>query len=308
MLGILLLGTASLLGGCAGATARQGEVRRQPGRRLYAVLAAYEPEILANRAAILGNAKPDRVVTIHGVPFEFGHCEGRDVVLFKTGMSMVNAAMTTQLALDHFPITQVLFAGIAGGVNPTRHIGDVVVPDRWANHSEAAYFNPKPGGGYVIDPTFPVRYTNFDWIFPSDTWVVREGAETPTPWAAFDADRDLLSAARRALVARPRLFFAGEPCAASVGGMGISGSVYCDNREYRKWAFSVWKAECLDMESTAVAQVCWASRTPFLIVRALSDLAGGQEGQNPSSQTEGPVAKNAAAVLLTILETLPAAD
>jgi len=65
--------------------------------------------------------------------------------------------------------------------------------------------------------------------------------------------------------------YAGREVQASGGGNGISGHVLMDNREYRKCAFRVWKADCLDMESTAIAQVCWANRKPFLIVRSLSD-------------------------------------
>jgi adenosylhomocysteine nucleosidase len=40
------------------------------------------------------------------------------VVLFLSGISMTNAAMTTQLALDRFRVTHVVVSGIAGGVNP----------------------------------------------------------------------------------------------------------------------------------------------------------------------------------------------
>ena len=44
---------------------------------------------------------------------------------------MVNAAMTTQLALDRFNVSAIIVDGIAGGVDPSLAIGDVVVPDRW---------------------------------------------------------------------------------------------------------------------------------------------------------------------------------
>ena len=41
---------------------------------------------------------------INGNPFLTGRIEGRDVVLVQSGMSMVNATMTTQLALDRFDV------------------------------------------------------------------------------------------------------------------------------------------------------------------------------------------------------------
>ena len=46
---------------------------------------------------------------------------------------MVNAAMNTQLVLDRFNVTHIVFSGIAGGVNPSLNIGDVVVAERWGN-------------------------------------------------------------------------------------------------------------------------------------------------------------------------------
>ena len=57
--------------------------------------------------------------------------KGKQVVLFLSGMSMVNAAMTTQAALDRFKVTRVVFSGIAGGVDPALDVGDVVVADQW---------------------------------------------------------------------------------------------------------------------------------------------------------------------------------
>ena len=62
---------------------------------------------------------------------------------------MVNAAMTTQLAIDHFNITHILVSGIAGGVNPNLNIGDVVVLTQWAEYQEAL-FARKTRDGYDL--------------------------------------------------------------------------------------------------------------------------------------------------------------
>ena len=61
---------------------------------------------------------------------------GREVVLFLSGISVVNAAMTAQLALNRFRIARILFSGIAGGVEPGLNIGDVVIADRWGQYLE----------------------------------------------------------------------------------------------------------------------------------------------------------------------------
>ena len=77
-----------------------------------------------------------RTQTIADVTYIVGKLQGKDVVLFLSGVSMVNAAMTTQAAIDHFKITRIVFSGIAGGTNPTLHAGDVVVADRWSEYLE----------------------------------------------------------------------------------------------------------------------------------------------------------------------------
>jgi adenosylhomocysteine nucleosidase len=295
-----------LVAGCSTPSPRSQNQARLPGSNLYAVVSAYRPEVEANEKAFLDTNQPVRVEHLNGVEFKFVRFAGHDLVLFPAGVSMVNAAMTTQLALDHFPITAVLFAGIAGGINPALKVGDVVVPDRWAHHSEAAYFNPKPdGSGYVFDNTFKPKYENFGFMFPSDTHVIRAGMSRPEDMPSFPADESLLAAARRASTHLPNLTYESRTCQVRIGGVGISGPVFCDNREYRRWAFRVWNADCLDMESSSVAQVCWANRIPCLIVRSLSDLAGGQEGQNPEEYNESIVSIHASEVLREIVRELP---
>ena len=58
--------------------------------------------------------------------------------MFLSGVSMVNAAMNTQLVLDRFNVTHIIFSGIAGGVNPAYHIGDVVIAEQWGQYQEAS--------------------------------------------------------------------------------------------------------------------------------------------------------------------------
>jgi nucleoside phosphorylase len=85
----------------------------------------------------------------------------------------------------------------------------------------------------------------------------------------------------------------------------LTGPVFLDNADYRLWVRSVWNAECADMESTAYAQVCWANHKPFLIVRGVSDLTGGQHAPNPINENEDAVAVLAAKTLHSILDGLP---
>jgi len=297
---LLLIGA-----GCASTPSPRAWVHR-PGP-FIAVMAAYPPEMGANEAVFGGPGITRSTWHIDGLVFRHVRFAGHDLLLFPSGVSMVNAAMNTQRALDRFRISHVFFAGIAGAIDPRHHIGDVVIPERWYHHSEAAYLNPRPdGSGYILPDYFKPKRENLGFIFPDAVEVIRDGMDRPESRESFEADPALLDLARRALPGLPPLPMGRRNAEVSVGGQGISGPVFLDNRQYREWAFRVWKADCLDMESTAIAQVCWTHRVPFLIVRSLSDLAGGQEGVNDADRTERPVARHASLVLGEILRTLPA--
>ena len=79
----------------------QDDVRR------IAVVSAFAPEM----SVLRGDLHNAAVHSINGVEFVAGNLEGRNVVLFLSGISVVNAAMTVQLALDHFTIDRIVFLG-----------------------------------------------------------------------------------------------------------------------------------------------------------------------------------------------------
>ena len=100
-----------------GLAAPAGAQPLDPAPRV-AVMSAYAPEWTLLTEALEGSEEH----VVHGTRFLTGTLEGQDVVLFLSGISMVNAAMTTQMALDRFEVEAILFSGIAGGVDPTlRH-------------------------------------------------------------------------------------------------------------------------------------------------------------------------------------------
>ena len=110
------------LSGCATAPADGARLDATPR---VAVVSAFQPEL----ALLLGQVQGARQYRVNGVEFTTGTLQGKNVVLFLSGISMTNAAMNTQLALDRFKVSHIVFSGIAGGVNPALHIGDVTDMD-----------------------------------------------------------------------------------------------------------------------------------------------------------------------------------
>ena len=128
------------------------------GPEYTAVMASFPEELHAIEAIMVPDQGLLRSTRINGTEFKAAEVNGRRYVFFLTGMSVVNAACTTQLALDRFNIGAVFFTGIAGGINPEFHPGDVVVPARWAYHSEAAYFNETAPGKFNLAGFFKQKY------------------------------------------------------------------------------------------------------------------------------------------------------
>ncbi len=277
----------------------------KPGPECIAVLSSFPEELAAIEKVLVPDAAKLQTTHLNGLNFDAAEIDGRRYLFFVTGMSLVNAAMNTQLALDHFNVSAVYFTGIAGGIDPAFSPGDVVVPAHWSYHSEAAYFNETAPGQFALAGYFHQKYANFGMIFPDEVTVKREGLPDWTQVPFFPPAEKLLAAPINAGDAMPPLKLGDRVCKVACGGNGVSGTVFCDNAEYRKWIFTVWKAECVDMESTAIAQVCWENRVPCLLVRGLSDLAGGQAGANEEEVYLKAAADHSAAVLETILRSAP---
>jgi adenosylhomocysteine nucleosidase len=283
--------------------AHAGDTAAKP---LIAILNAYPPEMDAMVKNFGLDAPGFTQTRIKGFRFYQGFIEGKQVVVVETGMSLVNAAMAMQLTLERFPVTHVLFAGVAGGTDPALQVGDVVIPERWAYHSEAAYFNDDGNGGHILADYFVKRYPNFGMIYPDEMVAIREGQEKFVRVPTFPVDPGLLAAARRAVgkLGPVKGERTGRTLTIEVGGTGVTGSVFLDNAAYREHVFKVWQARCADMETTAYAHVCYTNGVPFLAVRALSDLAGGQHGVNAIDDHEATSSVNAVRVLSAILREL----
>jgi adenosylhomocysteine nucleosidase len=270
-----------------------------------AVISAFEPEWIALGKSVEGGHE----YSVNGVRFLAGTIAGKPVLLFLSGVSMVNAAMTTQLALDRFAITRIVFSGVAGGLDPALDVGDVVVSERWGQYLESV-FARKKGDGFVDSEDLLDRppVANFGMIHPRSVFVRREGAkEERRFW--FDADPGLLATARKVATTmtlarcRENLCLTKQPRVV-VGGNGISASVFMDNAEFRTYAHAAFQAQVTDMETAAVAQVAYANRIPYIAFRSLSDLAGGSAGENEAHAFYRLASDNSADVVTRFIAAL----
>lgn len=300
-----LLALSLLLQGCAGmpAAADAPSVRLDAQPRI-AVISAFQPEL----TLLLTRVEQPRKHVVNGVEFTTGTLQGKPVVVFLSGISMTNAAMTTQLALDRFRVSHIVVSGIAGGVNPGLRIGDVTVANRWGQYLETlAAREAAPGRfqapPFIRDATLPP----FGMWHPRPVEVRSAGRTGTEKKFWFDADPALLQVAqriggsvvlercdaqRRCLSQAPRVV---------IGGTGVSGPSFVDNAALRDYTFRTFEANVLDMETAAIAHVAYANGVPYVAFRSLSDLAGGGEGANEMGTFLSIAADNSARVLLAFL-------
>lgn len=289
------------LAGCATAPATGTPVRLDETPRI-AVISAFEPEL----TLLLRQLQTPARHRVNGVEFSTGTLQGKPVVLFLSGISMVNASMNTQLVLDRFNIQSIVFSGIAGGVDPSLHIGDVSVPAQWGQYLEVLMARETAPGRYTIPPRMEAQtLAPFGMLHPRPVETRTAASPAPVRKFWFTVDPRMLETARSlgpialesckagvCLTHKPQL---------RVGGNGVSGQAFVDNAAFREYAFKTFQANVLDMETAAVGMVAYSNNVPYIAFRSLSDLAGGGEGANEMVTFMNIAADNSAKVLLAFL-------
>lgn len=172
-----------------------------------------------------------------GYDFFQGRLQGADVILLKSGIGKVNAAVGTTILLHEFNPDCVINTGSAGGFDPSLSVGDVVISDRVIHHdADLTIFGYQPG-------------------------------QLPGMPPAFIPDADLSAIAERCISQ-----FEGVN---TVHGLIATGDSFMDAPERvaaTRKTFPEIKA--VEMEAAAIAQVCHRFDIPFIVIRALSDIAG----------------------------------
>ncbi len=287
---------------------------------------------------LIAQAGQKREYKINGNRFTTGTLRGNRVVIVLSGVSMINSTMVTQLLLDHFRIERLLMSGIAGGINPNHHVGDVMIPERWAMPLEV-YWNhdsslPAPCGeagnvgclglklaspeGRALPPfSLPSASTG---LFMRENFVMTAG-NAPRGEFRFDYEVDsaMLSVARSIQPALqrcgpkatkgatsepdPKLCVTTQPRLV-VGGRGVSGTAFLANPHYRSYLFEQLQAQTFEMETAALAHVAYANHVPYIAFRSLSDLAGAEEFNADVGAlfASGLAEANASAVTLAFLD------
>jgi adenosylhomocysteine nucleosidase len=222
------------------------------GDRSIGILSAIPPERLLLSDALVDPAVGD-LAGRHAVA---GRLDDREVVVADAGVGKVNAAVATTLLVERHGCRAVIFTGVAGGLDPTLSIGDVVIAEHLVQHDTG-----------VLADTGLERYQpgHVPFFNPTD----RFGYSPST--ALIDRIRSLLVT----LSLPPVELGVGEPREPRVVlGRILTGDQFVDSATERGRLHRELGGMAVEMEGAAVAQVAELAGVDYLVIRALSDLAG----------------------------------
>ncbi|MEU2441584.1 5'-methylthioadenosine/S-adenosylhomocysteine nucleosidase [Niallia taxi] len=198
-----------------------------------AIIGAMEEEVSILREQ-MENKKEQ---TIAGFQFIEGNLADKEVVLLRSGIGKVNAAMSTTILMQAYKPDYLINTGSAGGLNPDLNVGDVVISSEVRHHDvDATIF------GY-------------------------EYGQVPQMPASFAADNSLIH------IAEESAKEVGEY--AVVRGLITTGDSFINDPERADFIKSKFTGlQAVEMEAAAIAQVAYKHEIPFVIIRSLSDIAG----------------------------------
>ncbi|KAH7524192.1 hypothetical protein FEM48_Zijuj06G0093000 [Ziziphus jujuba var. spinosa] len=273
-----------------------------------------------------------------GRRFRFGTIAGQKVILVMTGLGMVNSAITTQLLLTIFDVEGVVHYGIAGNANPSLHIGDVAIPQSWSHTALWIWQRYGQGpddelpleanGDYtreigyikIADYTVNVSHSSSYDNLLNNIWYQQEEVfpvdGTPEErqhsfWVPVDPLYYNISQTLEGLKLEDCLN--STTCLTTTPRVvrverGTSASIYLDNAAYRGFLYEKFNISPVEMESAAVALISFQQRIPFIVIRALSDLAGGGSADSNEADTFITLAaNNSVAVAVEFVKQLSAA-
>lgn len=176
-------------------------------------------------------------LTLAGYEFHSGILSGQQVVLLKSGIGKVNAAIGTTILLERYAPDCIINTGSAGGFAADLDIGDVVISSE-------------------------VRQHDFDL-----TVFGYEHGQVPNMPPAWEPDPLLVKLAQTSIATV-------HDVKTELGLIATGDAFMADPAKVDEARAKFPQMLAVEMEAGAIAQTCFRFEVPFIIFRALSDIAG----------------------------------
>lgn len=204
--------------------------------------------------------------------YHIGSLHGQPVVITRAGIGKIRAASSATAMLNKYPISKVIFTGIAGGVADETDVLDEVIATRLIEHDYGILSND-----------------GFKWRSGDPGIGDKAGVY-------YDCDPQLVQIAYDAtveVVGKDHVF----------KGTIATGDQFVANSEYVEKLRKDYDAYACEMEGAAIAVVCIDYKTPFVVIRALSDKADGKA--HDSYENFGEIAAdNSSRIVIKMLDSI----
>lgn len=197
------------------------------------IIGAMEEEV----RALIDQLTNTQITNRAGLQFVQGSLREKAVVVVRCGIGKVNAALCTQILIDHFNVRAIINTGVAGGLAPDIEIGDIVISTSSVHHDfDTTVFGYQKG-------TIPRMTTS---MFTSDITL-----------------RQLAVQAGEHVLGQSRVH----------QGLVASGDQFISSVDQKKQIVANFPGLCAEMEGAAIAHVAMVNDIPYVIIRAISDKA-----------------------------------
>lgn len=197
------------------------------------IIGAMELEVEALKAKMTIQRREEKA----SMEFLEGTLNETDVVIVRSGIGKVNAALCTQILCDLFGVTHIINTGVAGSLKNEINIGDIVVSTDALHHDvDVRVF------GYPL------------------------GEVPQIGCLAFEADKKLVELA----AASCREV---NPDISVYQGRIVSGDQFISDKQVKDNIVKNFTGYCVEMEGASIAHAAYLNHVPFVIIRAISDKA-----------------------------------
>ena len=178
-----------------------------------------------------------RTVAKANMEFLEGTLNGAAVVIVRSGVGKVNAAVCAQILADIFEVTHIINTGVAGSLNAALDIGDILISTDALHHDvDATIFGYKPGEV----PQLGCRE------FIADEHLAQVAVST-----CKEVNPDIHVHTGRV----------------------VSGDQFISSKEVKTRLIQEFQGDCAEMEGASIAHGAYLNDIPFVIIRAISDKA-----------------------------------
>ena len=200
---------------------------------MIGIIGAMEDEV----AQLKKSMEIEETTEVASLSFCRGKLSGREVVVVRSGIGKVNAAICTQILVDQFHVDVIINTGIAGSLDAEIDIGDIVISTDAVEHDMDASIFGDPIGQIPQMDTFS---------FPADESLVKLAKEVNEK---------------------------ANPDVHTWIGRVVSGDQFVSSGEKKEQLIRVFDAKCTEMEGAAIAHAAYLNKISCVIICAISDKA-----------------------------------